>query len=731
MNMPFTETRAKPRLLILDDDSMTGITIQRAAQQAGFDSQYTTTAQRFFVLVSEWQPDVIALDLIMPDMDGVEVMSALAERNCNARVVITSGAGSRVLDAAARSANAHGLLISEVLAKPFSASQLRQALARALSYQASGQIRDPSQQSTSQPVTETLSSADLSQAIQAGRITTVYQPKVRTRTGTLVGFEALARWQHERLGPISPQQFVALAEQHDLIDSLTEHVMERALCWLADLPATLQERGSAISGSLNRLMLSLNVSARSLDNPALFEQLLTRCRELGIKPERIILEVTESSAMQNATRSLDNLTRLRLQGFQLSIDDFGTGYSSMLQLVRLPFSEIKIDQGFVMKARDSGESRAVIRAIVELARSLGLHTTAEGVEDRETLAYLREVGCDYAQGYLCSRPLTETQVLPWIANRAAASEQHRLEAVHGLDLLDTPAEARFDRFTRLASRVTGKPMSLISLLDGERQWFKSRYGMELQEAPRQISFCDKAIQFDDITVVPDARKDPLFSSSPLVTGRPNIRFYAGCPLCLPDGAKIGTLSVLDTQPDWPDALVQDHLNHIGKAVERELVRSAAQPRDSLTGLPEKHLFRQEAEAAIALCRQLQRTTLVLSMRLKTLASMNRNHGWAHGDQLLADLADCCEQTLATADLTGRSRGTEITAIFMAAPERDILSQARRLQSAIARRNENSPSGEPSLDPEIRLTLVAAKGVETRLESILELESSGWTLQPGE
>jgi EAL domain-containing protein (putative c-di-GMP-specific phosphodiesterase class I) len=135
------------------------------------------------------------------------------------------------------------------------------------------------------------------------------------------------------------------------------------------------------------------------------ESVEERCRRAEVNPDQMILELTETSAMEDTVLSLDLLTRLRLKGFQLSIDDFGTGYSSMLQLVRLPFTEIKVDKSFVSNAMTNAEHRTVIKSIVNLGHSLGLHCTAEGLEDAETLAYLNEVGCDLVQGYFIARPM--------------------------------------------------------------------------------------------------------------------------------------------------------------------------------------------------------------------------------------------------------------------------------------------------------------------------------------
>ena len=145
-----------------------------------------------------------------------------------------------------------------------------------------------------------------------------------------------------------------------------------------------------------------------------------RCVERNVAPRRLIFELTETSAMEDPVASLDLLTRMRMKEFQLSIDDFGTGYSSMLQLVRLPFSEIKVDKSFVMSARRSQESRTLIKSIVDLGHNLGLHVTAEGVEDQLAMDYLKSVGCDLAQGYLIARPMLGDEALAW-ANHYQAS----------------------------------------------------------------------------------------------------------------------------------------------------------------------------------------------------------------------------------------------------------------------------------------------------------------------
>ena len=232
-----------------------------------------------------------------------------------------------------------------------------------------------------------------------------YQPKIECKSGAMAGFEALVRWNHPDRGIIMPDDFIPLTEETGLIDALTVQVFDQSLEWFSQ------------SFPDSDLKLSLNISAKSLVDIQLADNLSALCQRFQIGTERIILELTESSAMTDSMLSLDLLTRLRVKGFQLSIDDFGTGYSSMLQLVRLPFSEIKVDRSFVMQAHQFKESRTVIKSIIDLGRSLGLIVAAEGVEDLKTLDYLNRLGCDLAQGYFIARPMPGEAARSWVEQR--------------------------------------------------------------------------------------------------------------------------------------------------------------------------------------------------------------------------------------------------------------------------------------------------------------------------
>jgi EAL domain-containing protein (putative c-di-GMP-specific phosphodiesterase class I) len=233
------------------------------------------------------------------------------------------------------------------------------------------------------------------------RLHMVYQPKVRLRDGALTRVEALVRWDDPQFGTVEPSRFVPLAEKHGLIEELTQWGLRTTLRqWLK-----WREEGIDTYLAFNISALSLE----QLDFPDLVERM---CRALGVPTDRLVLELTES-ATQPLIKLMDTLTRFRIKGIGLAIDDFGTGYSSLMQLRQLPFTEVKIDRFFVSDAVTSQESRLIIKAIVDLAHGLGLTVTAEGVETREQLQSLGELGCDVAQGYLISKPMEPDSLMTW------------------------------------------------------------------------------------------------------------------------------------------------------------------------------------------------------------------------------------------------------------------------------------------------------------------------------
>ncbi|HET7307943.1 MAG TPA: EAL domain-containing response regulator [Gammaproteobacteria bacterium] len=389
---------AARRLLILDDDRNVGRIIEFMAGSLGLAHRSVTVPDEFFEQLEAWEPTYILLDLLMPEMDGVQIIQRLAERNCNAAIVISSGVEDRIRDAALRAAAENNLHVAGSLAKPFTRAELGEVIAAVDATLSARRLQDEPRNDA--PITE----ADLKRAVMGNQFELAYQPKVECATGVLLGFEALARWRHPEFGIINPDRFIPVAEANALIEPLTRQVVRQALSWM-----------TAADDRADKLSLAVNISAKGLSSRGLADRLAAACDEFSFAPERLTLELTETAAMDDPALALGMLTRLRIKGFDLSIDDFGTGYSSMMQLSRLPFSEIKADKSFVMAASRSPQARAIVKATVDLGHSLGLRTVAEGVEDVETLDYLRTIGCDIAQGYYVARPMGAEEAASWAA----------------------------------------------------------------------------------------------------------------------------------------------------------------------------------------------------------------------------------------------------------------------------------------------------------------------------
>ncbi|WP_297190312.1 EAL domain-containing response regulator [uncultured Porticoccus sp.] len=393
------------RLLVLDDDADVSFTICTIAKSAGHDARATTSADEFLHLVKDWTPSHLIVDLAMPEVDGVEILKRLADAAFDGVVIVASGLGNRVLEAAGRAAAENGLNVSGVLGKPFTPNRLRELL--------SDKTHQPALKAPdNRPQEFQLTRETLAAGLTEQQIGVYYQPKVSCATGKCIGFEALARWHHPSIGIIMPDRFIPLAEETGLIGELTQQVFGQSLRWFAE-----SFRGTDTT-------IALNMSAKVIADAGLSEWLMSQCQALGLDPHQIVLEITESSSMENPIMMLEFLTQFRIKGFSLSIDDFGVGYSSLIQLARLPFSEMKIDKMFVISAPQSEESQKIAAAIVGLARALGLLVTAEGVEDQWTLSFLAEIGCDTAQGYFIGRPMPPDAILEWLKCPPTANRGH-------------------------------------------------------------------------------------------------------------------------------------------------------------------------------------------------------------------------------------------------------------------------------------------------------------------
>jgi diguanylate cyclase (GGDEF)-like protein len=244
--------------------------------------------------------------------------------------------------------------------------------------------------------------SELRDAIDGGRLRLAYQPQVDLRTRTVTGAEALVRWSHSEHGPIPPDRFIPMAERVGLIRRLDRWViragMQQCRRWT--------EEG-------RDLRVSVNVSARSLQDEPFADWIIETLAETGVAPSRMVLEVTESAVMGDLSRSLRNMQTIHDNGIHIAIDDFGTGYSSLSYLMRLPVDEVKIDRSFVGTMAAKEEAAMIVRLVTELGHNLKLRVVAEGVEDVETLERLAALGCDFAQGHLLGEPQPAEQLAEW------------------------------------------------------------------------------------------------------------------------------------------------------------------------------------------------------------------------------------------------------------------------------------------------------------------------------
>ncbi|MGH9273598.1 MAG: putative bifunctional diguanylate cyclase/phosphodiesterase [Acidimicrobiales bacterium] len=260
--------------------------------------------------------------------------------------------------------------------------------------------------------------ADLREALERDEVDVYVQPKVSLADGVVVGAEALVRWTHPRLGPLSPDQFIPAAEHTGVIRSLTSYVVRDALA---------QCRAWRDAGL--DLTISVNLSARNLFDSHLVEDIGAAIAVAGVPASALTLELTESTVMGGSKRSMAVLDGLQGLGVGLSVDDFGTGYSSLSHLRQLPVTELKVDKSFVSTMTLNEHDAVIVRALVDLGRSLGLRTVAEGVESTEAWDLLREFGCEEAQGYLLSRPLPAAQFVAWLARQQVRRIDHGDEVV--------------------------------------------------------------------------------------------------------------------------------------------------------------------------------------------------------------------------------------------------------------------------------------------------------------
>ncbi len=249
------------------------------------------------------------------------------------------------------------------------------------------------------------------------------------------------------------------------------------------------------------------------------------------------------------------------------------------------------------------------------------------------------------------------------APKIPKNEAERLHALRTLEILDTSHEERFDRVTRMAKRMFGVPISLVSLVDEDRQWFKSKQGLEASETPREISFCGHAINEDGIFIIPNAIEDDRFHDNPLVINEPNIRFYAGYPLKLRLGVNIGTLCLIDSKPRTMDEEDKQLLSDLGAMIEQEIKSIQMATLDELTMISNRRGFLTLAEHTRKVCQRKKIPMSVILFDLDKFKPINDDYGHHEGDHALKVFAKVLLDTFRESDVIGRLGGDEFVAML--------------------------------------------------------------------
>lgn len=387
----------KHTILVVDDEADVGDLIVTVAEGLGLPALATTTANDLLQAVSE-HTDLVFLDLVMPQLDGIQLLRHLSEGPHRPNIVLMSGIGKRIIETAHRLAESLGLTIVAELPKPFRVADVEAILAIKLQ----PQHAQPSAEKCSICITE----EDASRALQHGEFLLHFQPQLRLADNHIIGVEGLVRWQHPEYGLLYPDDFIPALEQLGLIHDLGWVVATLGLAEYHNLTAWT---GHPIS-------LSINFSASSLRDLSIPDRLLALTQQYNVDPKYLTLEITESGLIKELSSALDVLTRLRMKRVNLSIDDFGMGYSMMQQLRLMPANELKIDKSFIQGMCSSDSDRVMVLKTIEIAHELELIAVAEGIETEEHLAFLKDNGCDTGQGYLFSKPLPVDALQAWLSH---------------------------------------------------------------------------------------------------------------------------------------------------------------------------------------------------------------------------------------------------------------------------------------------------------------------------
>ncbi len=378
-------------VLVVEDDRFQRLALIQLLKKVGVKAIMSAEdGQQALELIQQHTFDVVICDLSMPKMDGLALIRRMSECQFKGSILLLSAMEESLLRSAAKMVSIFKIRMIGALAKPIDPIALQNNLLKHF---------EQTSQRVHKEFTINLTSEDLDNALAQQQLTPYFQAQVSLADGKLHGFESLVRWHHPKFGVITPDSFIELAEQSGHMTELTELMFSKSIEKLNTLPRMY----SAVK-------LAINISPSGLEDNVLQSVLLSLDSKLNDNKQKITIELTEQSAIKNSAMALEVLSRFRMHGFNISIDDFGIGYSTMEQLSEFPYSELKIDRQFVDKMDSDPKALIIVESCIRLAKKLKLKTIAEGVENSKQWRLLKELGCDYCQGYFVSKPIPVEQI---------------------------------------------------------------------------------------------------------------------------------------------------------------------------------------------------------------------------------------------------------------------------------------------------------------------------------
>jgi EAL domain-containing protein (putative c-di-GMP-specific phosphodiesterase class I)/ActR/RegA family two-component response regulator len=387
------------KVVIFEDVKEVGELLAQFIQIAGFESFYCPSFEQVNTKILANASHVI-LDLNMPNFDGLDVLEHLSKIKLKANIILCSGMSPDIIDTAADVLIESGLLFGGILTKPFNLADVKTLLSLKDQQPRSTQFSSKPHQN---PI---LSRLELILALEKNWFYPVFQPQIDVINQNFFGIECLARLNHPLHGTLSPDVFIKKLVEFELINDFTEQFIKISLSQLQKID---YPRHNRISFNIDPVSLTKTFLTKVLDILSQFD----------LATGQVCLEITEIAAFDTSKEIKSLLTKLRINDVHVSLDDFGTGFSTIHELDNLPFNEIKIDKSFVDKIMSRDSSASIVRCMLDLAKDLNILVIAEGVETQEQAFCLTDMGCQYMQGYLYSKPISNIALTDFFAKEVA------------------------------------------------------------------------------------------------------------------------------------------------------------------------------------------------------------------------------------------------------------------------------------------------------------------------